>query len=85
MSATTDVEQPQMPPAPPKPDPIAEGMARTMNRTPEEILAARERAFAASRPPDPLPPGKTWVDVVVGQWPGDETDEEIRDLLRKLS
>lgn len=85
MSATTDVEQPQAPAAPPKPDLIAEGMARIINRTPEEILAARERAFAASRPPAPLPPGKTLEGVVCGQWPGDETDEEIRDLLRKLS
>jgi hypothetical protein len=72
-------------PAPPKPDPIAEAMARLMNRTPEEIEADREKAFAASRPPRPLPPGKTLEDVVCGQWPGDETDDEIRDLLRKIS
>lgn len=85
MPASTDVEQPQPPVAAPKPDPIAEGMARIINRTPEEILAARERAFAASTPPRPLPPGKTLEDVVCGQWPGDETDEEIRDLLRKMS
>jgi hypothetical protein len=82
---TTDTPAVPAPDAPPRPDPIAEGMARTMNRTPEEILAARERAFAASTPPRPLPPGKTLEEVVCGQWPGDETDEEIRDLLRKLS
>lgn len=82
MSTTPTVEAPTDPAPPPKPDPIAEAMARIMNRTPEEIQAAREAIFAASRPPDPLPPGKTWIDMVVGQWPGDETDEEIEEWLR---
>ena len=31
------------------------------------------------------PPGKTAWDMVVGQWPGDETDEEIRQALEELS
>ena len=54
-------------------------------RTPEEIAEARARILAISRPPRPLPPGKTWQDVIVGQWPGDETDEEIRVILEDLS
>lgn len=31
------------------------------------------------------PPGKTAMQMVVGQWPGDETDEEIRAALEELS
>jgi hypothetical protein len=70
---------------PPTTDPLAETIARFKARTPEEIMAARERLIAASPPPRPLPPGKTLEDVVCGQWPGDETDEEIEEALRKLS
>ena len=32
-----------------------------------------------------LPEGKTLEDVVVGMWPGDETDEEIFAALERLS
>ena len=32
-----------------------------------------------------LPPGKTVWDMIVGQWPGDETDEEINKALEELS
>jgi predicted DNA-binding antitoxin AbrB/MazE fold protein len=55
------------------------------SRTPEEILTARERLEKISRPPTPLPPGKTLPDMVEGKWPGDETDEQIREALEKLS
>ncbi len=82
MATTPTVDTPAEPAAPPKPDPIAEAMARIANRTPEEVLAAREAILAKSTPPRPLPPGKTWIDMVVGQWPGDETDEEIEEWLR---
>ena len=40
------------------------------SRTPEEIMAAREELRKASRPPRPLPPGKTLSDMVEGKWPG---------------
>ena len=55
------------------------------NRTPEEIEATRRRLDAASRPPRPLPEGKTLSDMVCGTWPGDETDEEIAGALERLS
>ena len=55
------------------------------NRTPEEIEEARRRLNAASRPPRPLPEGKTLSDMVCGTWPGDETDEEIAEALQRLS
>jgi hypothetical protein len=80
MATTTTPIEPSAPET--KPDPIAEAMARIINRTPEEILAAREAILARSPPPRPLPPGKTWIDMVVGQWPGEETDEEIEEWLR---
>ncbi|MDX2045015.1 MAG: hypothetical protein SF097_27635 [Acidobacteriota bacterium] len=67
------------------PDALAKAMASLLNRTPEEIEQARERIFAASRPPRPLPEGKTLEDVLRGQWPGDETDEQVFEALRKLS
>lgn len=68
-------------------DPFAldRAIERMKNRTPEEIEETRKRIFAASKPPRPLPEGKTIFDVLCGKWPGDETDEEIEEALRKLS
>jgi len=60
-------------------------IARNTDRTPEEIVAARERLFAATPPPRELPEGKTVLDVIMGTWPGNETDEQIFDALEKLS
>ena len=37
------------------------------------------------QPKVPPPPGKSWLDGVAGQWPGDETDEEIYRALEELS
>lgn len=55
------------------------------NRTPEQLEADRRRIDALSRPPRELPPGKTLADMVEGTWPGDETDEQIREALERLS
>lgn len=65
------------------PDALAKAIAKLLNQTPEEKAHARAELFAASRPPRPLPEGKTLGDVL--QWPGDETDEEVFEALRKLS
>ncbi len=54
-------------------------------RTPEQIMAARERNRLKSRPPRPLPPGKTLSDMVEGTWPGDETDDQVCEALARLS
>ena len=51
----------------------------------DDIAEARARIFALSPEPRPLPPGKTLEDVIVGQWPGDETDEEFEAIMRDLS
>jgi hypothetical protein len=58
---------------------------RMTSRTPAEIASVRERILAATPPPRELPEGKTIFDVVMGQWPGNETDEEIHIALEKLS
>ena len=67
------------------PDALDRAIAKITNRTPEQIIAARERAMAASHPPRPLPPGKTFAEVVAGQWPGNETDEEVQAAFDELS
>jgi hypothetical protein len=36
-------------------------------------------------PPRPIPEGLTLYDVVCGQWPGDESDEEVFEALKILS
>ncbi|MGH9767983.1 MAG: hypothetical protein ACREAB_11160 [Blastocatellia bacterium] len=64
---------------------LEHAIAKLLSRTPEEVEQARERIFQASRPPRPLPEGKTLYDVVCGQWPGDETDEEVFEALKRLS
>ena len=57
---------------------------RITNRSPEELRANWEYIVSVSPPPRPLPPGKTLDDMVMGQWPGDETDEEILAALEDL-
>jgi hypothetical protein len=64
---------------------LEEDIWRMTHRTPEEILETRRRILASNPPPRELPEGKTLADVVVGKWPGDETDEEINALLDALS
>lgn len=65
------------------PDALAKAISKLLNKTPEEREKERAELFAASRPPRPLPEGKTLADVL--QWPGDETDEQVFEALRKLS
>jgi hypothetical protein len=37
------------------------------------------------KPRVPSPPGSSWLAQVVGQWPGDESDDEIHRALEELS
>jgi hypothetical protein len=60
-------------------------VAAYLNRSPEEKAADKASLDAVTTPGRPLPPGKTWIDVIWGQWPGDETDEEINAALEELS
>ncbi len=64
---------------------IAEAVSRIQSRTPDQLLADRNRILDLTPPPRPLPEGKTLFDVVQGTWPGDESDEEIRGALERLS
>lgn len=84
MIATTSPEA--VPPILPQPEPeLSEGVKRIINRTPEEKLAEREAAMKYVRKGRPLPPGKTFFEVIEGTWPGDETDEEVIRALEELS
>lgn len=64
---------------------LSEGAKRIINRTQEEILADRAEIMKTARMGRPLPEGKTLADVIEGQWPGDETDEQINEALERLS
>jgi hypothetical protein len=66
-------------------DRLQQEIAWLTNRTPEEIEETRRRLIALSPPPTPIPEGKTLSDMVEGKWPGDETDEQIREALERLS
>lgn len=68
-----------------EPDALALAIRRMSSRTPEQVMADRERVLALSPAPRPLPAGKTLADVVGGTWPGDETDEAIYEMLERLS
>ena len=61
------------------------GIARLNGRTPDEILTARNRMLSEASEPLPFPAGKTFAEVIMGQWPGDESDDEIAAALRALS
>ena len=65
--------------------PLERELAWLTNRTPEEIEVSRLEVLRKSRPARPLPEGKTLSDMVEGKWPGDETDEQIREALERLS
>ena len=75
---------------PTTPPPVEESalereIRRLTSRTPEQIEEARARILKNSRPARPLPEGKTLSDMVEGKWPGDETDEQVREALERLS
>jgi hypothetical protein len=60
-------------------------ITRMIHRTPQEVAAVRERLLGVTPPPRELPEDMTIFDVVMGKWPGDETDDQIATALEKLS
>ena len=56
-----------------------------MNRTPDQLEADRDRLRAKSSPARKPPDGKTVWQVIQENNPFEETDEEIRAMLEKLS
>ena len=43
------------------------------------------QSLADLKPRIPTSPGKSWLEAIVGQWPGDESDEEIERILKEIS
>ena len=66
------------------PDALNRMIAKMTSRTPEEKLAARQRAIAESRPQIELAPDVSFFDVIPVVR-GDETDEEVIAALKELS
>jgi hypothetical protein len=60
---------------------------RHLTLTALEALKHRKppQSLADLKPRIPRPPGKSWLEGVVGQWPGDESDEEIYKALEEMS
>ena len=77
------LQDPQI--VPEKRDALTEAVNKLINRTKAEMLASRARVMKTVRLGRPLPEGKTLADVVEGQWPGDETDEQIFEAPERLS
>ena len=54
-----------------------------------ELEALKHRkppqSLADLKPRIPTSPGKSWLEAIVGQWPGDESDEEIERILKEMS
>ncbi len=67
------------------PEALSLAIAKMTNRPPEAIAEAQTRAIAACKPRNEIPPGKTLFDMVAGKWPGDETDDQIKEALERLS
>lgn len=68
-----------------QPTPLSIAIARMTSRTPEQVAEAQVRAIETYLPRRPVPAGKTLAELVCGQWPGDETDEQIEAALSELS
>jgi hypothetical protein len=64
---------------------LEQELAWLVSRTDADKEATRQRLDALSPPPAPIPEGKTLADMVEGTWPGDETDEQINEALKRLS
>lgn len=58
-----------------------------MRRQSLQALRDRQppRSLADLQPRIPPPTGSNGLDQVLGQWPGDETDEEIQAVLDEIS
>ena len=66
-------------------DLLAGAIAGMTGRTSDEVSQAQTRAAEFIRPGKPLAPGQTVVAAVSGKWPGDESDDQVTEALRKLS
>jgi hypothetical protein len=55
----------------------------------QALLALKDRkrphSLADLKPRIPTPPGTSWLEAIRGQWPGNESDEEINRALEEMS
>ncbi len=65
--------------------PLDRAMQTLRGRTADARSALRAEVLAGSRSARPLPPGKTLEELVVGTWPGDESDSTVNEALKELS
>ncbi len=66
-------------------DALSRAIAKMINRTPEEIAKAQALAINNCKPEHSLQPGQTIFDAIGGKWPGDESDQQIKEALERLS
>lgn len=79
---------------PPEAEQALQEEADRQNKTPEQLAmeallaGLRNRRIPQSldelKPRKQPPPGKTAMEMVYGQWPGDETEEELLAALKAL-
>ena len=70
---------------PESPSLLQAAVERIHSRTSEEVARDRARILSLTPPPRELPADKTFDEIVAGAWPGDESDEEVHESLRRLS
>ncbi len=66
-------------------DALSLAVQRLVGRSQEQKALDRERLLKSTPEPRPIPEGKTLFDVVEGTWPGEETEEQICDMLERMS
>lgn len=66
------------------PEALNRAVAGIVNRTPEQRQAARERAIREFRPKTELPPDVSPLEVMP-VIRGDETDEQVLQILKEMS
>jgi hypothetical protein len=64
---------------------LARAISQIRNRSQAEHDENQRRVLAGARQACPVPHGKSLTDIVVGKWPGTETDQEISQILEELS
>lgn len=67
------------------PEGLAHAVAAMTDRTPEQIARVQAQAIAALKPRANPPPGTNGMQLVYGQWPGEETDKQVAAALKELS
>ena len=70
---------------PESPSLLQAAVERIHSRTSEEVARDCARIFSLTSPPRELPADKTFDEIVADSWPGEESDAEVHESLRRLS